>query len=382
MTRFAPKLKTGVNDLQALFPELAAEADGWDPSEVYKGSGKKLLWKCPVGHPSYEATPGNRTRVGSGCPYCSGRLPIIGETDLKSVSPALAQEADGWDPEQCTFSSGKKRQWRCSKGHTYMASPDNRQKGKGCPYCSHKSCLPGFNDLKTTHPQLAAEAEGWDPGLFIGDAGLLKATGKRARWRGRCGHFFEASIANRKKGKGCPYCAGQKLLVGFNDLRTRAPSVAAEADGWDPSQVFFQSTEKRNWKCSKGHTWTTRVDVRTYVECGCPSCQEYGFNPSKPAWLYLMERPGEQQFGITNHLEQRIRQHDAFGWILLDKIGPYDGDLVLRTEVALKRWLKKEVGVIKGKRENWESQRMSLHSIRELFDRAQLHNKLRLDVLR
>ena len=35
----------GVNDLATLHPELAAEADGWDPSEVRAGSGKKLRWK-------------------------------------------------------------------------------------------------------------------------------------------------------------------------------------------------------------------------------------------------------------------------------------------------------------------------------------------------
>ena len=31
-------------------PELAKEADGWDPSEFTSGSGKTKSWKCNKGH--------------------------------------------------------------------------------------------------------------------------------------------------------------------------------------------------------------------------------------------------------------------------------------------------------------------------------------------
>jgi hypothetical protein len=39
------------------------------------------------------------------------------------------------------------------------------------------------------------------------------------------------------------------------------------------------------------------------MEQGCPTCAKYGFNPDKDAWFYLMQRPGEQQLGITNELD-------------------------------------------------------------------------------
>ena len=35
-----PKLVPGVNDLATLFPDAAAEADGWDPSTFLAGSNK------------------------------------------------------------------------------------------------------------------------------------------------------------------------------------------------------------------------------------------------------------------------------------------------------------------------------------------------------
>ena len=37
------KLKPGINDLKTKFPEIAEEADGWNPSSFSTGSEKK----CP-----------------------------------------------------------------------------------------------------------------------------------------------------------------------------------------------------------------------------------------------------------------------------------------------------------------------------------------------
>lgn len=35
-----------------------------------------------------------------------------------------------------------------------------------------------------------------------------------------------------------------------------------------------------------------------------------------PGYLYLMERPGEQQVGISNHPDRRLYIHDLEGWKL------------------------------------------------------------------
>ncbi|HGY5549738.1 MAG TPA: zinc-ribbon domain-containing protein, partial [Prochlorococcus sp.] len=66
------KLVPGVNDLATLHPDVAAEADGWDPSTIHAGSNKKMPWKCEEGH-TWNTTVVNRTGRGDGCPYCSNR---------------------------------------------------------------------------------------------------------------------------------------------------------------------------------------------------------------------------------------------------------------------------------------------------------------------
>ncbi len=68
------KVVAGINDLATVLPSLAEE---WDyernilkPSEVTKGSPKKVWWKCPNGHGSYPSRIYNRVN-GSGCPICN-----------------------------------------------------------------------------------------------------------------------------------------------------------------------------------------------------------------------------------------------------------------------------------------------------------------------
>ena len=97
--------------LSVTHPELAKEAEGWDPSTVTFGSGKKLKWKCPKGH-IYESTIVNRTSRKSGCPICSNNKVLPGFNDLATIFPELAKEAYGWDPSTYKPMSGKKVTWK------------------------------------------------------------------------------------------------------------------------------------------------------------------------------------------------------------------------------------------------------------------------------
>ena len=69
-------------------------------------------------------------------------------------------------------------------------------------------------------------------------------------WLGKCGHEWEAVIASRtgNRKSGCPYCANQKLLKGFNDLETRSPELAKEwivekNEGLTPDMILAGDTE-------------------------------------------------------------------------------------------------------------------------------------------
>ena len=113
--------------------------------------------------------------------------------------------------------------------------------------------------------------------------------------------------------------------------------------------------------------------VRKRTERGqsCPSCATFGFDSNKPAWLYLMERPGEQQIGITNNMNERISYHGRFGWSSIETIGPYSGDVIQKLETSIKQWLKREVGTIPGTHENWFTAKLEVGSISQLLQLSQ-----------
>ena len=100
----------------------------------------------------------NKYKSGYGCGVCSGQQVQRGVNDLATTHPILAKE---WHPtkneltsHEVTQSSGKKAWWQCEKGHKWEARIDSRAGGNGCPYCSNKKVLKGFNDIATTHPHL------------------------------------------------------------------------------------------------------------------------------------------------------------------------------------------------------------------------------------
>ncbi len=257
-------------------PELAAQANGWDPSTITSQSGKKTSWKCNSDH-TWIARPADRSK-GTGCPVCSGKIVLKGFNDLATTHPEIAAQAHGWNAAAFTSGSGTRKLWRCDEGHAWESTISNRTRGSNCPYCSGRHAIEGLNDLKTTHPELAAQADGWDPQT-------LKAySNKKVQWRGSCGHLWISAVKNRTNGDNCPFCSGQKLLVGFNDLKTTHPELAAQADGWDPTTVSFGSNRPQRWKCSSGHSWIIKTAHRS-TGSNCPFCSGQrllvGFNDLK-----------------------------------------------------------------------------------------------------
>jgi hypothetical protein len=252
--------------LSITHPELAKEAFGWDPSEITSGSGQKLTWKCKQGH-KWEAIVGNRTKRNDSCPYCSGKKGVKGKTDLASLFPELAKQAVGWDPADVTPGSGKKLAWKCPNKHLWSAVVRSRTQGFGCPYCSGFYAIKGETDLATTHPEIAAEADGWDPQTV--KAG---SSGKKYSWKCRLDHHYLADVASRTiTGNGCPYCSGHKVLAGFNDLGTLHPEIAIELIDGDPKQLTKGSDKKFSWRCPKGHVYKAAVSARTRGG-GCGVC--------------------------------------------------------------------------------------------------------------
>ncbi|MBQ5676407.1 MAG: hypothetical protein IIV45_15290 [Lachnospiraceae bacterium] len=108
-------------------------------------------------------------------------------------------------PEHFAPNSHRKVWWKCQIGHEWQASIANRNKGRGCPYCSGKKVLPGYNDLQTVNPALANEWN-YEKNTGVRPIDVTPNSNKKAWWICSNGHEWEAKINNRNNGNGCPIC--------------------------------------------------------------------------------------------------------------------------------------------------------------------------------
>ena len=157
--------------LQEHNPDVAAE---WHPtkngeatpSDVTRGSTKKVWWLCPQGH-AYEAAIKNRTKSikPSGCPYCSGRR-AAPEKTLAIHSPEVAKE---WHPTKNSplkpteigYGSSQKVWWICTFDHSHLweAVISNRTKKEShrMPLLRGSLLIPENNSLQAKNKKIAAE---------------------------------------------------------------------------------------------------------------------------------------------------------------------------------------------------------------------------------
>lgn len=301
----------GFNDLGSVNLNLAkwwhpTRNGSLTPRDVTANSHKKVWWFLPYDDPEtgkhfdfeWEAKIDNMNKRG-GCPYLSGQAVWPGFNDLESINPALAKEFHPTKngkltPQSVTASSNQKVWWllpyddpKTGKHFDFewQAAIGNRNLGATCPYLSGHAVWPGFNDLASVNPDLAKEFHPTKNGKLT-PQNITASSNQKIWWLlpyddPRTGKHFDfewqARVADRNKGKGCPYLVNSALWPGYNDLETVLPNLSKE---WDyeknknltPRDILYGSHQLVWWKCKKGHSWKASADHRYRLGNGCPHC--------------------------------------------------------------------------------------------------------------
>ena len=352
----------GVNDLATIHPDLARQLHptrngDFDPTTVLAGTDTRLWWQCERGH-EWEAACSSRSGPGKrGCPFCTNLKVLAGYNDLATTHPALASQwhpsrNDELQPSNIVAGTNIKVWWQCLRGHNWQATVNSRSgRGLGCPYCSGKLTLPGFNDLGTTHPQVAQD---WHPvrnGNLRPDD-LSAGSKRRIWWQCSTGHEWIAVCHSRTghNASGCPYCSNKKVIRGYNDLATTHPLLLAE---WHPSrnlplaphEVVAGTPQKIWWQCALGHEWQAISGNRARLGVACPDCCGTGFRPNAPALVYIVSNGDGHKVGVTGIASQRLEVHRRAGWKVM-RTWPFsigrDAYLVEQTTL---RHLRKSLGL-------------------------------------
>lgn len=266
-----------VNDLATTHPELAAQLiDQTQAQEVHAGSHKKLDWTCGRPKHIWLTSVVSRTRLGSGCPYCSGRNVVVGVNDLATTHPDIAaQLVDPTLAKTIGQGSSKKLAWQCQQdsSHTWEAQVRNRvQKSTGCPHCLGRTnrLAARHGTVAALHPELLSQAV--NPSQI---EDLSIGSGKTVEWNcTTCAtaHIYRMTVRHKLRGQGCPVAAGVQIMLGINDLATTHPDIAAQlVDQSRTSALSKGSTSMETWRCTEGHQWDAAPYTRVSGN-GCPVC--------------------------------------------------------------------------------------------------------------
>lgn len=263
----------------ARFSPRPPEGD-WDSDENGPQPSKMqnqvvVAWRCHRGQHQFWARAVEVLSWGGGCITCrlderglmTNDAQQLGEIGVELILPTgeAAAALGPWSQRKVT--------WLCGAGHEYLASPSDRHRGSGCPYCRGRAVYTGFNDLLTLSPNVALE---WDRAANGGlsPSQVLAGEGVTRWWCCPSGHRYQASPKKRHiRAGGCPVCAGREVRVGVNDLASVRPSLAGRvADERDARRVTLSSREAIDWLCVVGHRYTMRVSHVTSSETRCTSC--------------------------------------------------------------------------------------------------------------
>ncbi len=172
---------------------------------------------------------------------------------------------------------------KCGQKHEWKARIMERKNGSGCSSCTGQgtgAIICPCKSLAKIDPKLSLE---WHPTKNILTPQQVAPYSNRIAWwkclNSKCQHHeWRTAVCNRYQGKGCPYCANNKICP-CNSLLKLRPELALEwhpdKNKINPSEVSLYSNQKAWWKCRKSvcdhHEWEAVISTRSRGG-GCPFC--------------------------------------------------------------------------------------------------------------
>lgn len=139
-------------------------------------------------------------------------------------------------------------------------------------------------------------------------------------WPGTCaakGHPWNARPTDVFTGHRCPKCMGNQR-TSESHARRQLETMGLELVGEWPGSI--QRPVPVKGPC--GHTWEPTLANLIHANSRCPSCANHGFDPSRPAFVYVLWHPllESVKFGIRGAHTKRIEAHKGQKWTLHNEL--------------------------------------------------------------
>jgi len=210
----------------------------------YTASSHKTTFRCSSGH-EWEARPEKILR-DRGCPYCAGTIPLTKDMINERLTDRSIVALTEHIPNE-------KTRFRCPEGHEWETLAYSVLGGSGCPHCSGSAPLT----KEIVNERIA------DRGIEL--IGEYISTQAYATFRCPEGHEWDATPTNVMGGNGCPDCAPNTPLS-KEIVNDRIVDRGIKLIG-----NFLNSTTKTRFRCSEGHEWDT-APANILSGSGCPEC--------------------------------------------------------------------------------------------------------------
>ena len=303
-------------------------AAGFEPLEPYAGKDVLRQCRCHI----CKRTLGVRyshVRDGGGCAYCSGKR--VESSEIEDVFTRA-----GLEPLEPYVKNDHPRHCRCTRcGRETSPTFSNLRKGTGgCKYCAGRAVVPAEIDA-------AFFAAGLEPlEDFVG-----ADTGRRCRCA-KCGNVVSPSWTSLRAGKGCAYCARTRVTPDAVELVFSAAAL-------EPLEPYVNSHTPRHSRCLRcgAEAFPTYSNLQS-GQGGCPTCAEFGFNPTLPSVLYLLRAKSGSalKIGIAKRSDlargqPRLTAHTARGWAPVRIWNFDDGTQARKVEIAVLQWWRDDLGL-------------------------------------
>lgn len=234
-------------------------------------------------------------------------------------------------------------------GHYFKITPMQivRSTAKGCNICQKNTAYTTetfIEKVKTIHPTLSFE----------------KTIYKRQRdCNGKVTvtchndpndvHDWEVSAATLLKGKtSCGICSGKGGRSTERFIELVSP---IHNHKYDYSLVDYKTSDEHVDIICPEHGVFKQIPKSHMAGRGCPSCGEYGYQPSKPGYFYVQKLSNNSKvvykYGITGDMKRRIheqsRDSDFEHTVLVERYFE-DGNKPLLLEKFIKQYI--ESGVV------------------------------------
>jgi len=286
---------------------------GLKPLEPYKALHYK--WKCRCSRCKSIVSPRLKEVIkgGSGCWTC-GQIIKANKRKIPQATAIEVMMKVNLKPLE-PYKNGASR-WKCkclNCGKTiYPRYGDIQKGGKGCQSCGRKrqGLKKRLNESEVKKVMLKAKLKPLEP--YKNDD---------TPWKSKClvcSKIVKIRFRSVQRGSACKYCGNTKSGIGKR--RKDAYELAINAN-MQPLEPY--KTLKDPWKCRCVQCNNISYPRLTslMLGSGCKYCAESGFNPSIPAYLYIItnETLNSHKIGIGNpqlNYHDRLYKLKRQGWLV------------------------------------------------------------------